>query len=495
MSILIQLVCATCLGGQPLDRRPHPNEVRNSPRIQEILAQDQNAPGPSARPTSFAEQYFSDTARPIGPDSGACCVDQNCVASTAENCTLAGGSFLGFGSECVGWDICYGACCQGGTCLGSLYTKSNCILYGGQFQGAGTKCSTQDIECPSCLGGCCLPGGGGCINLCETECTSQGGTFMGVGLTCSQVCCTPPSLQGACCMLSGRCESMCPDICNAISGSFLGAGTSCDYSTYPYLQCEGACCSSYYGGCRVEGPGVCIARGDQFLGTGVSCDQQVCPNTTGACCAPEGYCWNIGEGSCVSNGWNFHGFGTACSPTTCGGACCALNSSNCVQARSLTDCEELYKGHYQGDGSNCDTAIDCPNATGACCLPDGKCANSSTFQCILELGEFAGEGVACTSVSCSSDPCESTESCCHPHRSSGCSDADCCQLVCAADPFCCLAKFSPSNLWDAICVDWANRLCGDGSGDYCGEAQSDLNHDGVVDLQDFSRMQQTFTGP
>ena len=51
--------------------------------------------------------------------------------------------------------------------------------------------------------------------------------------------------------------------------------------------------------------------------------------------------------------------------------------------------------------------------------------------------------------------CPGDGSCCEPNGSPGCDDADCCNIVCAADPFCCATE------WDSICAGEAEDLCGD----------------------------------
>ena len=43
--------------------------------------------------------------------------------------------------------------------------------------------------------------------------------------------------------------------------------------------------------------------------------------------------------------------------------------------------------------------------------------------------------------------------CCAANGTSGCNDADCCQAVCAIDPFCCVTP------WDQLCVDLADSIC------------------------------------
>ena len=44
-------------------------------------------------------------------------------------------------------------------------------------------------------------------------------------------------------------------------------------------------------------------------------------------------------------------------------------------------------------------------------------------------------------------------------RYAGCIDQECCNLVCAADFFCCEEAAEGENAWDDLCVDRANELC------------------------------------
>ena len=46
-----------------------------------------------------------------------------------------------------------------------------------------------------------------------------------------------------------------------------------------------------------------------------------------------------------------------------------------------------------------------------------------------------------------------TGDCCAANGTPGCDDADCCQAVCAIDPFCCDIQ------WDLVCVNGACDLC------------------------------------
>jgi len=147
----------------------------------------------------------------------------------------------------------------------------------------------------------------------------------------------------------------------------------------------------------------------------------------------------------------------------------------------------------------CDDA-DCCNAVCAadpfCCDTqwDGLCVSGAEKLCLTCGGEGAGScfvtgspacnDESCCDAVCSADPfcCDTawdslcvgaakdlctcggsdTGSCFTSHGNPWCNDADCCNAVCSADPFCCSAS------WDGLCVDGAEELCqacgGDGAG-------------------------------
>jgi hypothetical protein len=69
----------------------------------------------------------------------------------------------------------------------------------------------------------------------------------------------------------------------------------------------------------------------------------------------------------------------------------------------------------------------------------------------------------------------------------GCDDPFCCDVVCDYDGWCC----DPDIGWDAICVSHAEYLCGN----LCSCVSfGDFEDDGDVDLADFARFQNCFTG-
>ena len=72
-----------------------------------------------------------------------------------------------------------GACCiPNGTCL--VTTAAHCTLLGGLYQGNGAACSPN--PCPQPTGACCV--GSVCSIMTQLDCAAQGGTFGGPGSTC-----------------------------------------------------------------------------------------------------------------------------------------------------------------------------------------------------------------------------------------------------------------------------------------------------------------------
>lgn len=115
----------------------------------------------------------------------------------------------------------------------------------------------------------------------------------------------------------------------------------------------------------------------------------------------------------------------------------------------------------------------------------------TAFECALSAGAFR-EGIDCAAAGCPDSLCPGEGDCCTPHRSPGCNDATCCQAVCSVDPYCCVDYYAAILGWDDLCIDLANRLCGDGKGGYCAVHLSDLNGDGIVDLRDYQLFQNAF---
>ena len=97
----------------------------------------------------------------------------------------------------------------------------------------------------------------------------------------------------------------------------------------------------------------------------------------------------------------------------------------------------------------------CEIPTGACCFLDGTCVDGVTEDdCGFQGGTYQGDGSDCASVDCPELCGPGAGDCCQSNGTPGCEDPDCCQIVCAIDPFCCDVT------WDSICAGEAEDLCG-----------------------------------
>lgn len=120
------------------------------------------------------------------------------------------------------------------------------------------------------------------------------------------------------------------------------------------------------------------------------------------------------------------------------------------------------------------------------CLPFGVCGLSTAGSCVAIHSNPACNDPLCCELVCSADPacCESewdslcvqraitncgtpndcssaTGSCYEVHAGGGCSDPECCDLICGLDPECCNAG------WDFFCVSAANCYCAGGCNVTC----------------------------
>ena len=136
-----------------------------------------------------------------------------------------------------------------------------------------------------------------------------------------------------------------------------------------------------------------------------------------------------------------------CGETEC---CADLDQNGVVDGGDLGAMLGAW-GACQGDpceGVDCNDGDPCTNDS---CV-NGNCVNEQIPGC----GE---EGCG--------DP--ASGSCDTPNGSPYCNDAECCQAVCASDPYCCNTE------WDSVCASATASLCGGGGGgktDSCGDPDS-----------------------
>ena len=216
-------------------------------------------------------------------------------------------------------------------------------------------------------------------------------------------------------------------------------------------------------------------------------------------------CSADGVGSCGSGGgcYSIHA-APGCNDSACCAAVCDFDNYCCLttwdsvcvsEALELcSNCGELAAGScfFTHINPSCDNASCCATVCAAdpfCCNNqwDNLCANAAVTLCpncgdaetgscyIVHDTPFCDNAVCCESV-CAADPfCCNTEwdsfcsnaaitncagcgnpnalSCYEPHATPYCADAACCNLVCAADPFCC------NNQWDFSCSGAAVTNC------------------------------------
>ncbi|MHC4910640.1 MAG: hypothetical protein ACYTF9_13060, partial [Planctomycetota bacterium] len=108
-----------------------------------------------------------------------------------------------------------------------------------------------------------------------------------------------------------------------------------------------------------------------------------------------------------------------------------------------------------GCGAQYSVTLSCdgPCPEGACCFSDGSCSQESSASCAAAGGEYQGDGSDCATANCIAICGPGAGSCFSANGTPGCEDADCCNIVCAIDSFCCDVE------WDGICADLALANC------------------------------------
>jgi hypothetical protein len=146
-----------------------------------------------------------------------------------------------------------------------------------------------------------------------------------------------------------------------------------------------------------------FGNGSGFEGATVDVEVTILENddTQGACCFLDGSCTFGTSGDCDALSGVYQGDGTNCDTAVCPitilGACCTAGNCDSV---TLEDCE-AGGGLYVGDGISCG-GINCPEPPlpGACCT-GGVCTDAVTqADCESGGGTFQGEESDCGSVTC-----------------------------------------------------------------------------------------------
>jgi hypothetical protein len=290
---------------------------------------------------------------------------------------------------------------------------------------------------PECKGFSC-PGDGDC-------CSANGGLGCNDQTCCETVCAIDPF----CCqtawdsICASEAFANCPDICN-FGQICPGAGDCCSANgglgCNDEVCCETVCAVDGFC-CQVAWDGICAS--EAFALCPELCNfNEVCPGA-GDCCTANG-----------GLGCNDE----ACCEIVCGldPFCCQVAWDGACANEALVNCNGLC-GEICGN----------PNA-GNCCIANGglgcndvECCNTvcaaDPFCCEVAWdGICASEAQALCPVLCEGQgPCTNPDAgdCCTANGGIGCNDEECCNAVCAVDPFCCQVA------WDGICASEAVGLC------------------------------------
>ena len=400
---------------------------------------------------------------------------------------------------------CVQACCLAdGTCqdLG----VDQCTAAGGTSQGPGSDCATATCEQPQA---CCLPNGN-CVENFVADCTGLGGTPQGEGRLCVDVTCPapscacgtvintfpytenfeadePPCSPGAGTTGCGLVCALVGDWENRANGLFddtdmltdqggtpstgVGTGPTVDATTgtatgnYAYLETSGACGSGVaqlispcFDLTGTSAPAFSMAyhmRGGDIGTLTVEVTSDSCQNFTQEFTisgeqSPGGADWltqlidltayrGLPEVRILITASGGGGFESDIAiddlvvfDDGSTGACC--DAVGCTDGISLTACAGLG-GIYQGDGTTC-AMTDC---LGACCAGDGTCTDVTEVACDAAGGDFQGNGTDCATTDCAGACCILSTGTCIDTGPDGCATAggnfqglgtDCASTVC-----------------------------------------------------------------
>jgi hypothetical protein len=149
-----------------------------------------------------------------------------------------------------------------------------------------------------------------------------------------------------------------------------------------------------------------------------------------------------------------------CTDPACCETVCAIDPFCCTNSWDglcVSEAIDLCDGCGDPNANECCEAS--PNDTPFCNERDCcevVCA-ADPFCCNTEWDSICANA-ALLNPACGCSPCGNADHNCFTQGDPGCSDATCCATVCAQDLFCC------TTAWDSICVDEASDLC-NGCGD------------------------------
>lgn len=360
--------------------------------------------------------------------TGACCFAKSpCEELCARDCAEGEGAYRGDDSTCDP-DPCQGACCIPNFCFDE--TPIDCADRNGTYRGDGTTCATlpPGNEC----GGACCRGASDTLDFCEqisrrSLCTFEDfpvSAYLGDRTLCPSgfdFDCGETADYATCCLPNGTCINTTPVFCNQswVGGVSGALGSTCDAETCT----AGACCFSD-GSCQILTESACPTVDWTAVDAGGTCDPNTCTVPMGACCLCDGSCQNLTEAACGEENGLYQGddpSGDPCGTVACEafGACCRPNG-NCADNVTSAECEAFGGDVAGGDWFVCDTCdsqnVACP-VLGACCSPQGNCGIVLRDECEARGDSFVGAGVLCGAGICPTGACCSGSDCAEITRS------------------------------------------------------------------------------
>lgn len=248
----------------------------------------------------------------------------------------------------------------------------------------------------------------------------------------------------------------------------LAASLACSSTAIAQCGFGGSCCTPHLSpGCNDLDCCEAVCAVDSFCCT-TEWDNSCASQALDMCFTCGGVCGEVGN--CCQGHVGVGCADDACCNTVCtiDPECCYLQWDTLCADTAVDLCASC--GNVCGSGGDCCTAHPetgcndeaCCNAV--CSIAPLCCSEGWDSTCVAHAIQFCGE--------CPSG-CGGAGSCCVAHASPGCSDVNCCEEVCAVDPFCCNSE------WDAACADEAFEFCASCGGVCGGEGDCCTAHVGV----------------
>ncbi|MCH2142856.1 MAG: hypothetical protein MK077_07665 [Phycisphaerales bacterium] len=313
-----------------------------------------------------------------GDPTGGCCVGTSCSVTTQSECSTAGGTYLGDGTDCSGDPCDGGGGSDGDTCGDAISVGEGSHPFDTSSASDSGYGDPDDSQCADTyldwLGSpdvwfVWTPEADGTATFYTCD-TSSYDTSMVIyeGSNCNNL------TQIACNGDYGD-SSGCQDYHSQIDNLAVSAG------------------SSYY--IRIGGWQAATGAGTLTI------DADLSNPSTGACCFGES-CEVLSAQDCANGGGSYQGDNVSCSPNPCEtpatGACCITGTCYTLEEGEC----DANDGEYQGDDTNCDADPCGTPATGACCVDTNCYPNLNEAQCSDVGGDYQGDG-----TTCANNPCDS----------------------------------------------------------------------------------------